>query len=155
VSVSQSIIIIIIIFCNGPFWLVLHKFFWYFDIPQTLAFSTNVLMGFYFVAMGHLVGISPKQLWNPLLSPSKNHIFFHNWVKSYKCQFFTLTNVLHDIKQVYIVLHLLKFHYEIYTYMKFKSKTVYMHNIDLSNYVFMNIFSQFWFWIFYRTRSMI
>jgi hypothetical protein len=40
-----------------------------------------------------LVGLSPKKLWNPLLSPSKNHIFynfFHNQVKSYKCVFLHL-----------------------------------------------------------------
>ncbi len=44
----------------------------------------------FFFAMGHLVGLSPKTLWNPL-SPSKNHIFYivlHGHVKPYKYFYF-------------------------------------------------------------------
>ncbi len=49
---------------------------------------------FYFFAMGHLIGLSPKNIMNPPLSPSKNYIFyivFHGYVKPYKCICFILT----------------------------------------------------------------
>jgi len=89
---------------------------------KVIQISCGCMFWWFFFAMGHVVGLSSKTLWN-LPSSSKNHIFtlsyiyivLHSHVKSY----------------IYIIdyINLYKYiYFYTYTSMECKSQTIYTHN---------------------------
>ncbi len=89
--------------------------------------------GFFFLAMGHLAGLSSKTLRN-LPSSSKNHILYifillHIYIvlldclKLYNFFFYTYMNV-NEYYILTLAWNVNKFHYESYTYTECKSQTI-------------------------------